>query len=74
MAHSITIRPIDNAWVVSAKTLGADLFFFSGGRAEATARGLAKRMARAGQAAEVEIVLRNGVVAGRFHYPALLAA
>ncbi len=49
--------------------MGADLYFLSGGRAEAAARALAKRLARIGEPADVEIVLRNGTIAGRFHYP-----
>ena len=70
MALSITVAPVGRGWVLRSPTLGSEQFFSSGGRAEAAARSLADRVAGAGRDAELEIVLRDGVVAGRLSFPA----
>jgi hypothetical protein len=50
------------------------MFFSRGGRAEAAGRALARRLAEAGQAVELEVVLRDGTVAGVIPFPAAPAA
>ena len=62
MALSITILPVDAGWTLRSPALGADMFFSRGGRAEA------------GQAVELEVVLRDGTVAGVIPFPAAPAA
>ncbi len=74
MALTITIAPTDGGWALRAEGLQADLYFRSGGQAETAGRALADRLARAGQAAELEVLLRDGAVAGRIPFPAVLAA
>jgi hypothetical protein len=45
------------------------MFFSKGSRAEAAGRALASRLAQAGEAVELEIVLRDGAVAGVIPFP-----
>ena len=73
MALSITVAPVGRGWVLRSSALGSEQFFSSGGRAEAAARSLADRVAGAGRDAELEIVLRDGAVAGRLSFPARIA-
>ncbi|WP_312165438.1 hypothetical protein [Phenylobacterium sp.] len=66
MALQILVAPAGDGWVVRSEAFDNELVFEAGGRAEAAARALADRYARAGSAAEVSIFLRNGDLAGRF--------
>lgn len=70
MALQISVSPIEDAWVVRSDSFENDLVFQKGGRAEAAARSLADRYARAGRSAEVSIFLRDGALAGRFLHAA----
>ena len=70
MALSIVVAPAGGGWVLRSSALGSEQFFSSGGRAEAAARSLADRVAGAGRDAELEIVLRDGAIAGRLSFPA----
>lgn len=74
MVLEITITPVGDQWSLSAPELGEDLHFSGGGQAETAGRNLARRLAAAGQAATLTIVLRDGQVAARLPYPAALAA
>ena len=74
MALSITIYPAGDGWAVRSPAIGADMFFSQGGRAEAAGRALASRLAEAGEAVELEVVLRDGTVAGVIPFPAASAA
>jgi hypothetical protein len=70
MALLISVAPVGEGWAVSSEALENDLTFDGGARAEAAARALAKRYAEDGMLAEVQIYLRDGVLAGRFvHTP-----
>ena len=70
MALQILVSPAGDGWAVRSEAFHNDLLFEAGGRAEAAARALADRYARAGNPAEVSIYLRNGDLAGRFmHQP-----
>ena len=71
MALSITILPVDEGWTLRSPALGAEMFFTMGGRAEAAGRALARRLAEAGQTVELEVVLRDGTVAGVIPFPAV---
>jgi hypothetical protein len=70
MALQILVSPAGQGWAVRSEAFDSDLLFEAGGRAEAAARALADRYARAGSAAEVSIFLRNGDLAGRFLHSA----
>jgi len=71
MALKIHVAPAGDGWIVRSEAFDNELIFEAGGRAEAAARALADRYARAGALAEVSIFLRNGDLAGRFlHAPA----
>ncbi len=70
MALSIIVAPAGRGWVLRSSALGSEQFFASGGRAEAAARSLAARVSEAGRDAELEIVLRDGALAGRLSFPA----
>ncbi len=74
MALSVTILPAEDGWTLRAPAVGADMFFLKGGQAEAAARALAARLAAAGEDVELEVVLRDGALAGRIAFPAALAA
>jgi hypothetical protein len=67
MPHVITVAPSGDAWQVQAPT-AEPVLFKSGGRAESCARRLAERLARTGDAAVVEIFLRDGRLAGRLEF------
>lgn len=69
MALLICVAPLGDGWLVRAAGLADDTLFAGGGKAEAAARNLASRVAREGRAAELKIYLRDGSLAGVFHYP-----
>ena len=70
MALQILVSPAGDGWAVRSEAFDNELLFEAGGRAEAAARALADRYARAGNPAEVSIYLRNGDLAGRFLHSA----
>ncbi len=64
----ITVAPAaDAGWTVRIHR-AEPLAFVSGAAAEAYARRVAGALAAEGREAEVEITLRDGALAGRFHY------
>lgn len=67
----INVAPLGEGWRVSLDGLANDMVFRSGRLAEAAARRLALRLARAGAPAEIRIHLRDHSLAGRFACPAL---
>jgi xanthine/CO dehydrogenase XdhC/CoxF family maturation factor len=69
MALSICVAPLGDEWLVRAAGLADDSIFTGGGKAEDAARDLASRVAREGRSAELKIYLRDGSLAGAFHYP-----
>lgn len=70
MALQISVAPAGSGWAVSSEAFDNELIFEAGGRAEAAARALADRYAKAGALAEVSIFMRNGDLAGKFvHAP-----
>jgi hypothetical protein len=70
MALVITVSSAGDGWAVRSDAFENELVFRHGGRAEAAARALADRYAKAGRAAEVQIYLRDGAHAGTFDHPA----
>jgi hypothetical protein len=73
MALLISVAPAGEGWTIHSDDFAEDLFFQSGGRAEAAARALADRNAEQGRAAEVQIFLRDGALAGVVSYPSRFA-
>jgi len=69
MTLAITVHPAGQGWAISTPDLAGEIYFISGGKAEAAARALARRLARAGRSVELEIVLRDGSIAARAVYP-----
>jgi hypothetical protein len=65
----ISVTPFNAGWAVRAQGMDNDMVFASGAKAEAAARRLAGNIAATGQAAEIAIWLRGGVLAGRFICP-----
>ena len=74
MALSICVAPLGDEWLVRASGLADDSVYAGGGKAEAAARDLASRVAGEGRSAELKIYLRDGSLAGTFHYPSRLIA
>lgn len=67
----IKVAPLGEGWRVSLDGLANDMVFRSGGLAEAAARRLALRLARAGAPAEIRMHSSDQSLAGRFACPAL---
>ena len=65
MNRIIAVRPTAFGWSLRIAAQEGVLVFQTGGQAESTARGLARRLAEAGQTTDVLIYLRDGSLAGR---------
>jgi hypothetical protein len=74
MTHLILVIPADDGWAVRSASLGAEIGFRSGAQAEAMGRQVAQRFAMDGEAAELQIFLRDGTLAGRSAFGASRAA
>jgi hypothetical protein len=70
MTEVITVAPSYGAWIVERRAKARPQSFLSGATAEAAARQLGEALARGGQAAEIQILLRDGRLAERFICPA----
>ncbi len=70
MQHLIRVEPMANGWAVRHGEVENPQVFVSGAKAESAALRLGERLADAGDAAEVQIILRDGSMAGRFVCPA----
>jgi hypothetical protein len=66
MVEEISVTPAGDGWTVRHAGAIEPTVFRSGAKAEDAARRLAQAMAEAGHHAEIKIILRDGVVAGRF--------
>jgi hypothetical protein len=73
MLDLIDVRPMAVGWLVESQGLNGQTFR-SGAAAERAARRMAEQYAGAGRATVVRIYLRDGSLAGRFHYPQSAAA
>lgn len=70
MPHRIRVEPLANGWAVRHGDVANPQVFSSGAKAENAALRLGARLAGAGKPAEIEIILRDGSLAGRFFCPA----
>jgi hypothetical protein len=66
MVRKIYVAPALMGWSVRSDGFANDMLFLSGAKAESTARSLAEKIAFQGEAAQVEVRLRDGTIAGRF--------
>jgi hypothetical protein len=73
MTEVITVAPSQGAWIVERLAKSSPQVFRSGATAQAAARQLGDAIARGGQAAEIQIFLRDGSLAERFLCPAVTA-
>ncbi len=71
MINVIYVEPMADGWAVRQDEVVNPQVFSSGAKAEDAALRLAQRLADAGQASEVQVYLRDGVLGGRFACPAL---
>ena len=65
MNRTIAVRPTGFGWSLRLDAQAGVLVFQTGAQAETTARGLAQRLAHAGDVTDVLIYLRDGSLAGR---------
>jgi len=65
----LTVAPLADGWRLSVDNVQNDMVFARGAEAEAAARRLALRLARAGIPAEVRIYLRDNSLGARFTCP-----
>lgn len=66
MIRKIFVAPAHVGWSVRSDGFANDMLFLSGAKAEFAARRLAEKIAGHGEAAQVEVRLRDGSLAGRF--------
>ncbi|HEV2532334.1 hypothetical protein [Phenylobacterium sp.] len=65
MSRTIAVRPAAYGWSLRIDAQEGVLVFATGALAETTARGLASRLAGAGEVTDILIYLRDGSLAGR---------
>jgi len=70
MTSVISVKPAGDGWSVQSDAFRSEMLFLSGAKAEAAARRLAKTLSSSGQASEIHIYLRDGVMAGQVSVPA----
>ena len=66
MDHAIIVAPSAEGWAVKSASFDNEMFFRSGENAEAAARELGMKMARANTGVVIEIFLRDGALGGRY--------
>ncbi len=71
MINVIYVEPMADGWAVRKDEIVNPQVFSSGAKAEDAALRLAQSLAGAGQASEVRVYLRDGVLGGRFTCPAV---
>ena len=69
MPSQIFVEPAGEAWAMRGDLFDNLLIYPTGASAEQAARGLAHRLADAGEPVVLEIRLRDGARAGRFLFP-----
>jgi hypothetical protein len=65
----ISVEPLGEGWTVRTETQAEVKHFSSECAAEAAARRLGERLSNVGQAAQIQIRLRDGTIVGRFVCP-----
>ena len=64
--EKIVVEPLDAGWAVRTDAIANTMVFRSGSAAEEAARGLAFRLARAGDPVKLHLKLRNSAAEARF--------
>lgn len=70
MVKLIYVEPLAEGWALRQAAVANPQVFVSGAKAEDAALRLGARLAAAGDATEIRIYLRDGVLGGRFLCPA----
>ena len=73
MVQTLSVRPRNGAWSLTGDFFDNEMLFASGGKAEAAAQSLGRRVAGSGRTAQIEIWVRDGTLAGRFVCPPFAA-
>jgi hypothetical protein len=68
--HHIAVAPVDGGWSLACDCGLQPMLFLSGGRAEAHARALARRLSEAGGEVRVTVRDRSRAVVGQALYAA----
>jgi hypothetical protein len=63
MPHVISVEPAASGWMVTSSASLGPLIFERGGEAEAAARRLGEELSARGQAAQINVHLRDGQLA-----------
>lgn len=63
---TVYVMPAAEGWLVRSDAIGNELYFTTGASAERAGRKLAEGLARAGHAAKLSIILRDGSPAADF--------
>jgi len=66
MLRIIVVEPFAHGWAVKQSSVDNSQVFTSGAKAEEAARRLGASLAGAGEAAEIQVYLRDGALGGRF--------
>jgi hypothetical protein len=66
MDQAITVAPSGDGWIVKSTPFDNEMYFSSGGTAEAAARDLGARIVEADSIVVIEVFLRDGSLAGRY--------
>ena len=66
----IAVTAVADGWQLTIDGISNPMMFRSGREAEKAARRLADRLARAGEASEIRLYLKDGSLGGRFLSPA----
>ena len=66
MNQAIIVAPSGDSWIVRSTYFDNEMFFSSGGTAEAAAHNLGSRIAQMNSIVVIEVFLRDGSLAGRY--------
>jgi len=66
MIETICVEPLAGGWAVRQGAVENPQLFISGAKAEDAAMRLGASLAKAGEATEIRVYLRDGSLAGRF--------
>ena len=66
--HNIAVAPVDGGWSIACDGGLEPMMFLSGGRAEAHARALARRLSKAGDEVRLTVCDRSQTLIGETRY------
>jgi hypothetical protein len=68
MVQVISVDPVPGGWSVANPFAETPMFFLSGAKAERKARELGDRIVSYGEAVEVHVHAKGGMLIGRLHF------